>query len=71
MSRAHLCDSCEKVLPEDGEWYMLGLHEPKPPVESLLDSFMGAKREPQVLEFCTTLCAITYLMAAKEVVRDE
>lgn len=70
MSRANLCDSCDKVLPSDGEWYVLGKREPKPLMESMF-SFLEQKREPQVLEFCTTLCAITYLMAAKEVVRDE
>lgn len=68
MSRAHLCDSCNAVLPENDQWFVLGIREPRPLVQSIL-TMWEPRKEPDVFEFCTTRCTIAYLMAAQEVVR--
>ena len=64
MSKAHLCDYCSERLPDDGEWFVLGIREPRPALETMI-AFLGPREEPKVLEFCAPHCVIAYLWVAQ------
>lgn len=62
--KAHLCDSCNARLPEDGSWYVLGVREPKRISKSLLGDLFESQPEPRISEFCAPKCLISFLMVA-------